>query len=106
MLIGTTPSYSWVLPIHSSNIYKLKITFTQCGESVLVKRKDECDLKDKTLSVTLTQEETFLFKERLKGEKKGIGVVQVRALAKDGQVVGTVPREFGIINCNDDEVLE
>lgn len=106
MLIGTTPTYSWVLPIHSSNISTLKVTFKQCDESVLVKRKDECVLNDKTLSVTLTQEETFLFKERLEGKKKGKGVVQVRALAKDGQVIGTVPREFGIVNCNDDEVLE
>lgn len=106
MLIGTTPTYSWVLPVDSSNISKLKITFTQDDESVLVKRKDECDLTDKKLSVTLKQEETFLFKERLKGKKKGVGVVQVRALAKDGQVIGTVPREFGIVNCNDDEVLE
>lgn len=106
MLIGTTPSYSWTLPVDSSNISTLKITYTQNNESVLVKRKDECDLTGKKLSVTLKQEETFLFQERLNGKKKGIGVVQVRALTNDGQVIGTVPRSFGIVNCNDNEVLK
>lgn len=99
MLIGTTPSYSWTLPFDSSNIATLKITFKQEDNIVLVKRMSDCKLNGKQLSVTLTQEETFLFKD-------GAAVVQVRGLDKDGHAFGTVPKKIGIVECNDDEVLE
>lgn len=109
MLIGTTPTYSWTLPVDESNIAKLKITFKQVGDIVLVKKKSDCEFNGKQLSVTLSQEDTFLFRDRLeheiRGIKKGSTIAQVRGLDKNGKAIGTVPRHIGIVDCNDDEIL-
>ena len=106
MLIGTTPTYSWTLPVDKSNIATLKITYTQNDSTVLVKRMSDCELNGKQLSVTLSQEETFLFRDGLNGEKTGTAVCQVRGLDKDSHAFATVPRNIGIVDCNDDEILK
>ena len=61
MYRGTTPTLIFTLPFDCSNITKLNIAFAQDEKVILEKELDSCDLNGKTLSVTLTEEDTLLF---------------------------------------------
>ena len=60
-MIGTTPTHIFRLPFSTLLIDKVRIIYAQNDEQILVKEKDDCDLKGNQISVTLTQEETFKF---------------------------------------------
>lgn len=56
---GTTPTYMITVPFDTSTLQKAQVTFTQDGRLVL--KKTDLILSGTTVSVSLTQEETFLF---------------------------------------------
>jgi hypothetical protein len=99
MRIGTTPTHEFTIPFDVSLVDKLKITYSQNGKEVLVKYAEDCKFDGNTVSVTLSQEDTFLFKECENA------LIQMRVKAKDGGVhgsdVGTIP----VLRCLDREVL-
>lgn len=61
MRLGTTPKHTFTFPFETSLIQELKITYSQNGKTVLEKHLVDCEIGDNFCSVTLTQEETFLF---------------------------------------------
>lgn len=84
MIRGTTPTLTFNLPCAVSLIQSLYITFEdKSGETVLEKTLADCDTADNSVSVTLTQEETLLFKERTEIR------LQVRALTTEGDAVAS-----------------
>ena len=73
MYRGTTPTLLFTLPMDSSRISALHLSFAQKGELVLEKTLEDCLLQGNTLQVTLTEQETLLF-----DEKRGLVELQLR----------------------------
>lgn len=61
MIIGTTPTHTFTIPIDVSQIADLRISYAQDNNVLLTKSIKDCVLKGKTISVTLTQEDTLKF---------------------------------------------
>lgn len=83
MIRGTTPTHVFSkLPVLSSEIQEIWITYLQGGKSVLTKEKDSITFADNvqeetcTATVKLTQDETLAF-------TSGTASVQVRLLLTD-----------------------
>ena len=73
MYRGTTPTFSFVLPIACNQITALNICFAQQEQVVLEKTLADCTVSENTVSVRLTEEETLAF-----DSKKGMVEVQLR----------------------------
>ncbi|MBQ9081135.1 MAG: hypothetical protein IJY26_00675 [Clostridia bacterium] len=58
---GTTPTFSFTLPFEAIQIKSFFITFRQGERNVLEKDLSDCTTEGYEISVTLSQEETFLF---------------------------------------------
>lgn len=58
---GTTPVFSFTLPFESAQVEKFFLTFRQGKETVVEKKLSDCTTEEYGLSVTLSQEDTFLF---------------------------------------------
>lgn len=59
---GTTPTFSFTLPFETAQVNGFFATFRQGEKNVLEKNLTDFVAEEYTLSVTLSQEETFLFK--------------------------------------------
>jgi hypothetical protein len=97
MIRGTTPTHLFNIPFDTTAVDKVKITYSQNGKEVLAKK--DCKLDGKTISVTLTQDDTFLFDHNKDVE------IQIRVLTLGGDVLANVPIKVGVSKCLDDEVL-
>lgn len=59
---GSTPTFSFDLfGQNIEDIIEIEITFSQEGFPIVKKHKEDCEIVNNSFSVTLTQEETFLF---------------------------------------------
>lgn len=63
MIRGTTPTHTFATSISLVDAEKVAVTYKQ-GKIILEKNKEECVITPTTLTVELTQEETFEFKEK------------------------------------------
>lgn len=61
----TTPLHIFHVPFETNNIEKLRISYKQDGKTVLEKTENDVTFGDKTISVTLSQSDTALFKALL-----------------------------------------
>lgn len=100
MRLGTTPKHTFTFPFETSLIKELKITYAQNKKTVLEKYLDDCEVEETSVSVYLTQEETFLFSENVNVE------VQARVLTTAGDVLASNIRIVTAERCLDREVLE
>ena len=125
---GTTPYHTFILPIASSSIKEVWVTYLQNGVIILNKKNgdsgvtfEEVNLETENahvedyesneeivsstqLTVHLTQEETLAFKFYPAAEKN-IAVVQIRILDQDDEAYASDPireRIFGVLK---DEVI-
>lgn len=62
MFRATTPTHTFNLPFEASTIDKMTITYSQFGKIILKKNLEDVQLIDSKIILTLTQEETKLFK--------------------------------------------
>lgn len=99
MIRGTTPTHTFNLPFDTSLIDKVRVLYAQNDAVILVKNESDCVANDDTITLKLTQEETFLFDRKLPVE------IQVRILCNDGTVLTSVPYKVGVLKCLQDEVL-
>lgn len=81
MIRGTTPTHTFATSVSLVEATKVAVTYKQ-GKVILEKTKEDCEITDKTLAVTLTQEETLLFKTY-----GYIAQVQITAKMEDGAVL-------------------
>lgn len=79
---GTTPEHEFTLPFDTSLIKELRISYGQKGREVIVKYDEDCTYNDNVITVSLTQEDTFMFNSKLLVD------VQFRVLTKNGQIHG------------------
>lgn len=99
MIRGTTPLHVFTLPLDTALCSKIKIIYAQDDEIVLTKTNDECDLNGNTVSVRLTQKETFLF-----DSDKHVQI-QVRVLTATGEALVSGIKCIDVGKCLESEVL-
>lgn len=98
MYRGTTPTFTFQLPIDASSITEACVSFRQAGGASMDKMLADCAVSDNTLSVSLTEEETLSLRARtvqpleiqlrvaVKGARMAsqIFTVSVERILKDG----------------------
>jgi hypothetical protein len=60
---GTTPTHTFTLPFEKEMLAEVRITYTQNKKRIITKEIDDLEINGNDISLTLTQEETFLFEE-------------------------------------------
>ena len=83
MIRGTTPTITYNFPFAVSSIDKIRIYFLQGKDTIITKGEDDCTMSDQSVSVTLTEEETYMFNAKKRVETKS------RFLLSNGTVGGT-----------------
>ena len=61
MIRGTTPTHTFNIPFEASDIEAARIIYAQNDKEIFTKTVADCSLNGNSISVKLTQEETFLF---------------------------------------------
>ena len=96
---GTTPTHVFTLPFEKDLLDDLRINYIQNKEKVLTKKKQDVEISGNDINLTLTQEETLLFKE-------GINVfVQVKIKTTEGLVLNSDIIEIRVDKSLDKEVI-
>jgi hypothetical protein len=100
MIRGTTPTHIFTIPFDTALIADLRISYAQCGKEVVVKKKEDATLDGQTITVKLSQEETFNFdcSKRV--------LVQVRVLTLGGEAVSSEVMVVSVEQCLNNEVLK
>lgn len=99
MIRGTTPTHIFRLPFNTSLIDEVRIIYAQSDEQILVKETVDCNLDGNTISVTLTQEDTFKF------DCKKCVQIQVRVLTAGGEALASKIKHIDVEKCLDNEVI-
>lgn len=99
MIRGTTPTHIFSLPIDTSTIRELRITYAQFDRTVLEKTESDVEMDEKTITLTLTQEETLKFKHSYKVE------LQLKVLTDTGTVLATPIKSIDVSEILNTEVL-
>lgn len=61
MIRGTTPTFIFDLPFEMATVSDVRVIFAQNNRSIVVKSLTDCEIQEKQVSVTLTQEESLKF---------------------------------------------
>ena len=96
---GTTPTHTFTLPFEKELISDLRITYSQDRKKILTKYMRDVEMDGNDINVTLTQEDTFKFKE-----KKPV-FVQLKIKVVDGQVFNSDLIVMRIEPALDNEVI-
>ena len=99
MFKGTTPTHTFNIPIDTSLIKEVKITYSQKDKEILVKRTNDCTIGKDAITTRLSQEDTFLF------ESNNIVTIQLRVLTLGGDAMIAEPIMIAVGKCLDYEVL-
>lgn len=81
MVRGSTPTFTFKLPMAVSSLKSLDVVFVQNGASVLSFGLERMVFEDNCVSFTLEQEETLLFSAGSSAE------VQLKAVTENGEVL-------------------
>lgn len=109
MIRGTTPTHTFTFNNLDPSTFKvLNIYYAQQGVELLSKSKEDCIFSSNEAdggliyqaSVTLTQEETLIFKPKYAVK------VQLRVLTSDNRALATPEYEIPVHDVINDEVLE
>ena len=100
MIRGTTPTHTFNIPFDTSMVKEVKILYAQDDVKVLENKNGDCKLSGQSISVTLSQEDTFLF------DRKKPVEIQIRVLTLGGDALASVPEKVGVSKCLDNEVLK
>lgn len=80
---GTTPTHTFVLPFNVESVQAVQIIYRQGGVNVLILDGNDCVLSGNTVSVRLSQEDTFAFADSEDIE------IQLRVLTADGEAAAS-----------------
>lgn len=97
-MIGTTPTHIFRLKIDTSLVKVAQVTYEQWGKIVLQKKTKDCEMEGNKISVSLSQEDTFLFEA---SEVK----YQLRVKTTSGKTLKTKVFTMSLEECLDREVL-
>ena len=101
MYKGSTPTHYFNnIPVDTSRIKELKITYSQKDKEIFAKRKEDCIIEDGKITTSLSQEETFMF------EPDKFVSIQIRILMDDGAVLPSKIMMTSVEKCLDKEILK
>ncbi len=100
MIVGTTPTHIFNVPLLALEIAEVRILYSQNDILLVTKTTTDCTIQDNQISVTLTQEDTFLFNAKEPVE------IQIRVLTPSGDVLNSIPKRVGVTKCLENEVIE
>jgi hypothetical protein len=96
---GTTVTHYYEIPCTKKEIKQVSVAYWQNNKVVLIKRDEECVVEDGVIAVTLSQEDTLLFKE---GET--LSQVKVSLISKEVQ--RTMEHRIKVLRIFDEEVFK
>lgn len=99
MIRGTTPTHTFTLPCDASMVKEVMIIYAQGDAEIFHKDTENCVLGGETVSITLTQEDTFLL-----DHKKSVQI-QIRVLTIGGDALASSIKTVPIKKCLNEEVL-
>lgn len=94
----TTPTHTFEIPLDTSILDQIKITYSQGGKTVLEKYKEDCTLEGKVITCRLTQEDTQKFKH---DDVK----IRIRVKTTGGDVMASKSHTVFCEDILDEEVL-
>jgi hypothetical protein len=98
---GTTPTHEFELPYPIALVDDIRVVYGQNKKAIIVKTINDCTLTEGQISISLTQEETFLFSASKKVE------IELRIKLANGKVVRTEePIILRVIGSMSDEVID
>lgn len=98
---GTTPTHEFELPYPIALVDDIRVVYGQNKKAIIVKTINDCTLTEGQISISLTQEETFLFSASKKVE------IELRIKLANGKVVRTEePIILRVIDSMSDEVID
>lgn len=100
MIRGTTPTHTFRLSIETSSIIEVRITYVQLGKTVIEKTEEDVRMGEKSISLTLTQEESLKFRAGSEVE------VQLKVLTNVGTVLASPVISLNVDKILNTEVLE
>lgn len=100
MIRGTTPTHIFNLPVDTSTLKEVRITYEQFQRAVIEKTETDVQMEGKTITLTLTQEETLKFKHTSKVR------VQLKVLTTTGAALASPIKELSVDEILNEEVLE
>ncbi len=100
MIRGTTPTHIFTIPFETELIADLRIIYAQNGEEKIVKKLADCTVDGQTITVTLSQEDTFKFDCSKKVQ------LQIRVLTYGDEALSTDVMLITVEQCLNDEVLK
>ena len=99
MIRGTTPTHVFNLSIDTADLKRIRIIYAQNDDVVLVKEAEACSMDGATVTVKLSQKETFRF-----NCKKDVKI-QIRALTLADEVLASPVMKVEVEECLDGEVI-
>lgn len=98
MIRGTTPTIILKFPFEVASITQIRVYFMQGNDTVLTKEETDCVFDDDTVSITLTEAETFMFSPKKRCEIKC-------RFATGGVVGGTISKFVDVYDTGDPEEI-
>lgn len=96
---GTTPTHKVTLPFDAKIVKCARFVYSQNGEAKVVKSTEDITMDGATLSVRLTQEDTFSLSPAMRVQ------LIVRILTAAGDALASDPINMTVRGCCDCEVL-
>ena len=96
---GTTPTHIFKLPFNTDTLKSVMVIYAQNNVEVFKKETADCVLEGDTVSVTLTQEETFKFNHDENVQ------IQMRVLTAGGNALASNIQKVAVRQCLNCEVL-
>lgn len=100
MIRGTTPTHTFHLPIDTSTIKEIRITYRQNSRIILEKTEADVEMDGSAVQFTLTQEETLKFSHKSRVQ------LQVKVLTNGNVVLASPIKDLNVSEILNDEVLE
>lgn len=99
MIRGTTPTHIFTLPFDTEIVKKCRVIYSQNDEIKLKKEIDDVTLQGNSISLKLTQENTFALESTKNVE------IQLRVLTVDNESLISDILTVPVTKCLDDEVI-
>ena len=96
---GSTATHYFEVPYDRTQISAARVSYTQNGEVVILKKGDQIELRDGLVLWKLSQEDTLSL------QADAFVGVQMKLLIQPDEVDITEKAKLYVLNCEDDEVM-
>lgn len=99
MIVGTTPKHTFTIPFDTKTIAKVRVLYSQNDVVKITKETPDCVLDGNTITVELSQEDTFTLDHSEAVE------IQLRVVTAGNEVLASIPKKVGVTKCLDTVVI-